>query len=106
MDVTLTSGMLLAPAACVTRTVCCATPVPVTVMVPSLAAPVLAVALILNEPLPVRLVGVMLSTVNHDVALLVGVFHVMLDVTFISALLAADAGLHEVGDTVRDSAAA
>ena len=57
------------------------------------AALVFAVAFILNEPLPVRLVGVMLLIVSHE-ALLVGMFHVPLAVTFTVANAAADGGVH------------
>jgi len=68
-------------APCVTVIVRAGTPGAVTVIVPCLKGPVLVVAFILNEPLPVRLVGVMLFTVSHDVLLLVTV-QVLLDVTF------------------------
>jgi len=54
------------------------------VMVPDrCAVPVLGVALILKEPLPLRFVGVICETVSQEVALLVGAFHVMLDVMLV-----------------------
>jgi len=52
----------------------------VIVMVADRCAPVFALAFNLNEPLPVLFVGVMFEMVNHDL-LLVGTFHVVLDVT-------------------------
>jgi len=57
--------------------------------------PVLAVTFILNEPFPVRFVGVMCEIVIH-VALVVGVFQVVFDVTFICAMAAAVPGSHDV----------
>ena len=88
-----------AGAAWVTLTVL-VNPPPVTVMVPVLDdVPVLAVALILNEPLPVRFAGVMLPIVSQLVLLLTTV-HDVLDVMLIKVLSAPDAGFHVVGDTV------
>ena len=79
----------------------------VTVIVPLLAVvAVLAVAFILNEPLPVRFVGVILEMVSHEVALLL-TFHVALDVTLIVAKLATDVALTEEldNDSVAGAAA-
>ena len=97
-------GSYLSPdvvgAACVTETIRLKLPL-VTVMVPlRLLVPVLAVALIVNDPFPVRLLGDILEMVNH-VTLLVGVFQVALEVTVILVLAAADPALHVVGDNVR-----
>jgi len=67
-------------AAWVTEIVRVAAPGVVTVIVPDLdTAPVFAVALILNEPLPVRFAGVMFETVNH--AALLEMSHVLLEFT-------------------------
>jgi len=83
---------------CVTEIVLVGAPGAVTVIVPVLCvAPVLAVALILNEPLPVRLGGFTLDMVSHDVELLVAV-HVLLEPTLISAKLADAGALHETLD--------
>ena len=61
------------------------------VIAPDLVAvPVFAVALILNEPFPVRLAGVISEMVNHD-TLLVTV-HVLVDVTLVTMLLASAPG--------------
>lgn len=60
----------------------------------------MVVAFILNWPLPVRFNGIKLSTVSH-VGLLLTAFHVLLDATLITALPAADVGLHEVVGTLR-----
>ena len=88
------------PAACVTEIVLVtiALPVPdVTVTVPVLKAlPVLAVAEIVNEPLPVRLAGVTFDIVSH-VWLLVGAFHAVLDVIVTVVFDATDGGDHVVG---------
>jgi len=70
-----------------------------TLTVPVLCCPVLTVAFIVNDPLPVRFVGEILLTVNH-VAWLV-IVHCRLDVTPIVWLAAAKVGIaHAVGDTV------
>jgi len=61
--------------------------------------PVLAVVLILNEPLPVRFAGVMFVTLSQ-LALLAGTFHVVLDCTVIVWLLAAVPGFHVDCETV------
>jgi len=67
---------------------------------------VLAVVFILKEPLPFRFVGVIFETVSHE-WLLVGVFHVILDVTFIVVLPPAAGEFHVLdGDTVRMTGAA
>ena len=87
------------PAGCVTAT-CLVMPPPDIVMVPVRWAPVLAVALIRNEPLPVRFVGVTLETVSQLVALLVGAFQVKLDVTLMVTLPPAVGALQELDDTV------
>jgi hypothetical protein len=77
----------------------------VTVIVPvRCVAPVFAVALILNKPLPVRFVGLNVSTVSHGALLLTA--HVLLDATFTVTLPPPNGALHEVGDTVRVAAAA
>jgi len=77
-------------------------PPPVTVTVPvRLASPLLAVTLSLNVPLPVLLLGVTFETVSHDVLLLVGLLHVMFDVTVIVVLLASGPGFHVVGESSR-----
>ena len=71
-------------------------------MVPVLATPVLlAVALSLKEPFPVRFAGVTFETVNQDVALLVGIPQVVLEVTFIVVLPPPGGAFHEVGDKLR-----
>ena len=93
-------------AAWVTVTVRAGTPGVVIVIIPVLeSAPVFSVALILNEPLPLRLVGTKFDTVNHDVALL-ATSHVLLEVTLMVAVLDANAGFHVVCDTVRVAPAA
>ena len=85
-------------ATCVTVTVRLIFP-PTTVMVPLRSlVPVLAVALIRNEPLPVRLAGLTLEVVNQFASLLT--FHWMFDVTLIVVLLAVAGAFHEVGDIV------
>ena len=77
------------------------TPGTETLIVPvRVVVPVLAVVLILNEPLPVRFVGDTFVTVSHDVLLLVGAFHVALDVTLILMLSAPCGADHVVCDTV------
>ena len=78
-----------------------------TVIVPVLDTfVVLAVALILKEPLPERLAGVTLDIVSHA-ALLVGAFHVVLEDTLTVAVLAADDGFQVEVDrlSVADAAA-
>ena len=80
-------------------------PPPVTVTVPDLCLPGLASASILNEPLPVRLAGVMFEILNHC-TLLVGTFQVVFDVTFMMVLLAAGSRFHTGGETVSVSPAA
>ena len=81
-------------------------PPPEIVTVPLLCAPVLAETLILNEPLPVRLAGVIFEIVSQEVALLL-TFHVMFEVTLTVLFCAADVGLHAVaGLTVRFAAGA
>ena len=52
-----------------------------------------AVALMRKEPLPVRFAGAILSIVSQP-ALLVGAFHVVLDVTVIVLLLTEADGFH------------
>ena len=54
----------------------------------------MAVALILNEPLPVRFIGDTFEMVSHDVLLLVTV-HCLLEVTLTVLKLAPDKGFHE-----------
>jgi hypothetical protein len=91
-DTLSTVNSLVGAAACVTETVRTKLP-PVTVTVPDREAPVLlAAALILNEPLPLRCVT--LLTVSHDVALLVGMFHSPLAVTFTVTFCAMAVGAH------------
>jgi len=69
-------------------------PDPEIVTVPVLVVvPVLADAVILNEPLPVRFAGVTWEIVSHD-WLLDGEFQVMLDVIFIVELSPDDRGFH------------
>ena len=86
-------------AAWVTLIVRVVAPGAVTVMVPDLATPVLAVALILKDPAPVRVAGDMLSTRSHDVALLdTVIFHVRLDDTVTALLLAVCVGDHVARD--------
>jgi len=81
-------------AAWVTFMVRVVAPGAVTVIVPVRAAkPVLDVVFILNEPMPVRLVGTKFDIVSHEVALLVA-FQVLLDVTFIVAWFTAWDGFH------------
>ena len=73
-------------AGCVTEIVRAGSPGTVTVIVPVLCVVlVLAVAVILNEPLPVRVAGTKFETVSQEVWLLVTT-HVLLDVTLIVAL--------------------
>ena len=85
---------------CVTVTVRVSPP-PVTVTVPvRVAVPVLAAALMTNEPLPVRLAGVTPDTVSH-VTLLLGAVHVMLDVTSMVVLSPVDGMVHVAGDNTR-----
>ena len=91
--------------ACVTVIVRVVAPGAVIVITPVLAAvPLLAVALILNEPFPVRFAGLNVFTVSHD-ALLVTV-HVLLDVTVIVVCCATDDGVHALTDNVRVAAGA
>ena len=77
-------------------------PLTVTVIVPVRSAVVFvfAVTLILNEPLPVRLAGLMLEAVSH-LELLMGALHVVLDATLIVIVSASAPGIHVVGDSVR-----
>ena len=86
---TFLDNVKLAVAACVTdnsRVI----PPPVTLMVPVLSAPVLlAVAVILNEPLPVRLSGVTFEIVSQLTSL-VGSSHAILDVTLTMSEVASD----------------
>ena len=83
-------------AACVTVIVLVIPP-PITVTAPLLGlVPVLAEADIVNEPLPVRLAGVMLEIVSHD-WLLERVFHVVLEVTETDVFEAAEVGDHVSG---------
>lgn len=85
--------------ACVTDIVRVSPP-PVTVMVPvRLLVLGLATALIRKLPFPVRFVGDTFVAVNQF-TLLVGAFHVMLDVTLMVVFPPPDPGLHAVGDTV------
>ena len=93
-------------AAWVTEIVRVVAPGAVTVIVPVRdAAPVLAVALILNEPLPVRFAGVMFDMVSHDVLLLVTV-HCLLEVTWTTEFCAADVGFQEAVDRLSVAGAA
>ena len=97
----LGSRVIVGPTACVTVILRTGVPVGVenTVIVPVLGPGVsLPVALILNEPFPIRLTGLKLSTVNH--CTLLTAFHGPLDVTLIVEVLAADVGFHELADTV------
>jgi len=76
-------------------------PSAVTVMVPLLGFTpvlVLAAAVILNEPLPVRLAGVTLLMVSHDTSLLTA--HVLLDVTSMVAKLTDDGEFHALVESV------
>ena len=76
-----------------------------TVIVPVLEdAPVLAVALILKDPFPVRLAGLKLEAVNQ-LTLLVTV-QVLFDVTLTVVLPAAELGLHVLLDKVKVPATA
>jgi len=82
-------------AAWVTEIVRLGRPGAVTVTVPVLGAVlVLAAALILNEPSPVRFAGVTFEKVSH--ATLLEMPHVMLDVTLIVLLVACDEAFHAV----------
>ena len=65
-----------------------------------LAELVLVAALILNDPLPLLLAGVISETVSHA-TLLVGIFHVVLDVTVTVVFDAIAGGAHVSGLTVR-----
>jgi len=77
----------------------------VTVIVPVRdAVPVLAVAFILNDPFPVRFVGLKLEIVNQF-TLLVTV-QVLFDVTLTVVLPAAEPGFHALVDKVRVPATA
>jgi len=77
----------------------------VIVIVPVLEAKLaLAVALILNDPFPVRFAGLVLEMVNQ-LTLLVTV-QVLLDVTVTIVSLAAGLGFHTLVDTVKVPAAA
>jgi len=80
-------------AAWVTEIVRVAAPGAVTVIVPDLGVvPVLAVALILNEPLPVRFAGDIFDIVSHDVSLLMP--QVVLEVTLIVLFVANGEAFH------------
>ena len=62
-------------------------------------------AFILNEPLPVRLPGVISETVNHDGALLVGMVHVVVllfgvTLTVVLTLVVVFIGFHDDIDVV------
>jgi len=82
-------------AAWVTEMVRLGTPGAVTVTVPVLGAVlVLAAALILNEPSPVRFAGVTFENVSH--ATLLEMPQVMLEVTLIVLLVACDEAFHAV----------
>jgi len=82
-------------AAWVTEIVRVVAPGAATVIVPVLdTAPIWAVALILNEPLPVRFAGNIFVIVSHDVSLLVTV-HVLLEFTLTSAKLAPAKGVQK-----------
>jgi hypothetical protein len=72
-------------AACVTVIVRVGAPGADTVIVPVLCPPVFAVALILNEPLPFLVAGVIFVMVSQF-TLLLGTFHILFDVTLIVAL--------------------
>jgi len=80
----LNSSRLAVLPTCVTVIVRVGAPGAVTVIVPVLGAvPIFSLVLILNEPLPVRLAGVIWLTVNHDWSL-EGVFHVLSEYTVIT----------------------
>ena len=77
-------------------------PVIDTVMVPCLElVPVLAVAFILNVPLPVRLAGIILLIVSQDA--LLETFHVVLDTTSTKAKLSVDGAFQLVVDMLTAS---
>ena len=88
-----------APACVTLTTLCC--PSFLTVTVPVRSAPVFAAAFILNEPLPLRLFGVMFVIVSQS-TLLSGVCHKPFDVTVIVVLDAVVPVLHVPGDSVSD----
>ena len=70
-------------------------------MVPlRLDVPVLVAAVIVNEPLPVRLVGLILDIVNQF-TLLLGALQVVLDVTLILVLVADAPGFQFVGVSIK-----
>jgi len=88
---------------CVTVTVCVIDPsLLLIVTVPTRCAdPVLGVTLTLNEPSLVRFAGVTFEIVSQAGALLVGMFHVVLDVTLTVIVPPSPPGIHEFADMVR-----
>jgi len=68
-----------------------------TVTEPVRCPPELAVALILKEPLPVAVDGVMFESDSHDP--FTDSIHWLLDVTVTCSVFALDDGCHELGDT-------
>jgi hypothetical protein len=71
-----------------------------TVIVPVRCPPVFAVTFILNEPLPVRFVGVIFVTVNQ-LALLLGIFQVPFAVTLTVVLIDEAPGVHALCDKLK-----
>ena len=88
------------PRVCVTVIVRVGAPNPVTVIVPVRAlVVVLVAALILNEPFPRLVVGVIFETVNQWTLLLI--FHVVFDVMLTVVVIAAAVVVHVLLDNVR-----